>query len=458
MNPIGQAHRALARLAPKFVIDVLAGDALQSTIHRDIQLVEPKRESPLHPALVVWLTLAMALFRADSIPNVFARLLARWRESKPWLSLRVVTDGALAHARRRLGALPLRRLFEEISKHVAPEPSFHGLRVWSLDGTVLATPDTPANERAFGRHHASKGRSAFPQLRLLTLTATRSHEIRDVHWGPYKQSEASMAADVVRNLCQGDLVLMDRGFMSMHFYANLVEHDVAFVSRVRNTRKMRVLTRRGPGDYDVEVKGAKPTDPNDHRGRCTMILRLIEYRVGHELVRLLTNLTDASFTAHEIAELYHERWEVELVFDELKTHLVPVRHGTLDLPFRGKSPVMVEQELWAALAAFNLVRRVIAGAARAHRIDPRRISFTDAIVVIVATWRVGGGSKADRARAQTRLQDDLAGCVLDRWRRPRKWPRVVRVKSNSYAHKGPEHHEEFHDASQLLRMGRAQSA
>lgn len=226
MSSIGQGHRALARLAPRFTMDVLAADDLQAIIRRDIQLEPPPRESPLPPTFVVWLTLAMALFRSDSIPNVFARLLARWRESKPWLSLRLVTDGALAHARRRLGALPLRRLIEEISKRVAPEPSFHGLRVWSLDGTVLAAADTPANESAFGRHHASKGRSAFPQLRLLTLTAARTHEIRDVHWGPYRQSAASMAADVVRNLRKGDLVLMDRGFMSMHFYAHLAQNDV----------------------------------------------------------------------------------------------------------------------------------------------------------------------------------------------------------------------------------------
>lgn len=458
MSSIGQGRRALARLAPEFTMDVLAANDLQTIIRRDLQLEAPSRESPLPPTFVVWLTLAMALFRRDSIPNVFGRLLARWRESKPWLSLRAVTDGALAHARRRVGAVPLRRLFEQLSKRVSPEPSFHGLRVWSLDGTVLATPDTPANERGFGRHHAAKGRSAFPQLRLLTLTSTRTHEIRDARWGPYESSEASMAPDVVRNLCKGDLLLLDRGFMSMHFYASLAAHDVVFVSRVRNTRKMRILTRRGPGDYDVEVKGSKPTDPKDRRGRCTMILRLIEYRIGREWVRLLTNLTDASIGGREIAELYHERWEVELVFDELKTHLASVRHGTLDLPFRGKSPEMVEQELWATLAAFNLVRREIAGAARLHQIDPRRISFTDALVVIVATWQVGSRSKAARRRAHARLQGDLAACKLDRWRRPRRCPRVVRVRSNTYPHKGPEYREEFHDASQLIRMGDSRCA
>lgn len=458
MNRIGQVHRALARLSPNFVIDVLAGKDVQETIRREIGLLPPRRESPLHPSLVVWLTLGMALFRADSIPNVFSRLLARWRESNIWIPLRAVTDGALAHARKRLGAVPLRRLFEAIASHVAPEPSFHGLRVWSLDGTVLAVADTPTNEKAFGRHPASVGCSAFPQFRLLALTAVRTHEIRTVHWGPYLQSEASMAPDVVRTLRKGDLLLMDRGFMSIRFYGNLHDNGVAFVARIRNGVKERVLKRRGPGDYDVEVRSGPPTKMNHYLPRRTMVLRLVEYWVGRELVRLLTNLSDASIPAHEIAEVYHERWEVELVLDEFKTHFVSVRHGILDLPFRGKSPEMVEQELWAMLATFNLVRRRVAGAARVHKLDPRRISFTDAVVVIVITWKAGLRSKAERRRTDARLDDDLAECVLDRWRRPRRWPRVVRVKSSPYPRKKESHREEFHDASKLLRMGREEGA
>lgn len=458
MNLIGQVHHALARLAPSFGMDVLAADDLQATIGQDLHLVAPQRESPLHPRLIVWLTLAMALFRGDSIPNVFARLLARWRESRTWIPLRAVTDGALAHARRRLGAVPLRRLFEEVASRALPEPSFHDRRVWSLDGTVLAAPDTPANEAAFGRHHASKGRSAFPQFRLLTLASTRTHEIRVAHWGTYRQSELSMAPDVVRNLRSGDLLLLDRGFMSIWLYSHLAEHGAEFVARVRKTLKPRILRVRGPGDCDVEVRSSRPTKPNDRRERCTMLLRLIEYRVGRETVRLLTNLFDPSIRAREIAELYHERWEVELAYDEIKTHFASVRHGTLHLPFRGKSPEMVEQELWATLAAFNLVRHVIAEAARVHRIDPRRISFTDAVVVILATWQAGWFPGASRQRARARLMGDLAGCALDRWRRPRRYPRVVRIKSKGYAHKAPWDRGRHFDAFAGLHMGRARRA
>ena len=146
------------------------------------------------------------------------------------------------------------------------------------------------------------------------------------------------------------------------------------------------------------------------------------------------------------------------MLDEFKTHFVSVRHGILDLPFRGKSPEMVEQELWAMLATFNLVRRVVAGAARVHKIDPRRISFTDAVVVIVITWQAGMRSRAAHRCADARLNDDLADCVLDRWRRPRRWPRVVRIKASPYERKKPGHREEFHDASKLLKMGRAEGA
>ena len=119
---------------------------------------------------------------------------------------------------------------------------------------------------------------------------------------------------------------------------------------------------------------------------------------------------------------------------------------------------MVEQELWATLVAYNLVRGVIALAARVHRVDPRRISFTDAMVVITATWQARALQGRDLIRAYVRFVGDLADCVLDRWRRPRRYPRVVRVKTKAYAHKRPEHREEAHDAFKLLRLGREDAA
>jgi len=452
---IGNVHRALARIAPELAIDVLAADDVQAAIRREVELAPPLRSSPLHPTLVAWLTMAMALFRADSIPNVFARLLARWRASKVWIPLRPVTDGALSHARKRLGSAALRRIFEDVASRVDPGPSFHGLRVWSLDGFFILFPDTPANDRHFGRHPASINRAAFPQFRLLTLSATRTHEIREAHWSTYLQHELVAAPDVVRHLGKGDLLLLDRGFTSVHFLALLHDNGASFVARVRNNLKPRVLRRRGPGDCDVEVKSARPNNPNDRREPRTMVLRLIEYRVGRELVRLLANLSDPAISAREIAELYHERWEIEIGFDEIKNHFAAVRHGTLDLPFRGKSPGMVEQEMWATLTAYNLVRRVIAQAARVRRIDPRRISFTSAVVVIITTWQTGSLCGAGRVRAYVRLAQDLADCVLDRWRRPRRWPRVIRVRSKPFAHKAPWDREQPFDSAARLRMGRA---
>jgi len=445
MNVIGTVHRSLARIAPDFAIDVLAADDVQAAIRREVDLAPPLRESPLHPTLVAWLTMAMALFRADSIPNVFARLLARWRESKAWIPLRPVTDGALAHARKRLGSAALRRIFEALASRVAPAPSFHGLRVWSLDGTVFSLPDTPANDRAYGRHPASKNRTAFPQLRVLTLAAARTHEIRAAQFVPYRRHEITKAPEVVRSLRKGDLLLLD-------------DAGVAFVARAKNNVKPRLLRRNGRGDFDVEVRSARCLDPGDRRPPRALALRLVECRVGGELVRLLTNLRDPRISAREIAALYHERWEVEIGFDEIKNHFASVKHGTLDLAFRGKSPEMVEQEIWATLAAFNLVRRVIAGAARVHRIDPRRISFTDAVVVIVSTWQAGSLSGAGLVRAYTRLVGDLAACVLDRWRRPRRWPRVIRIRSTPFPHKAPWDCEQRFAAAALLRMGAEECA
>jgi hypothetical protein len=215
--------------------------------------------------------------------------------------------------------------------------------------------------------------------------------------------------------------------------------------------------RRGPGDFDVRVKGRRPPSRVSTRP-LRLDLRLIEYHIGRSKIRLLTNLLDPSITPRELATLYHERWESELSFDEIKTRLATVRHGGLDLPFRGRSPAMVEQELWATLLAYNLVRRLLAQAARVHRIDPRRISFTDAVVLIAATWTAHPRGPADLVAAYVRFTNDLADCVLDRWRRPRRVPRVVRLRSTQYPRKRQGARERVYDPQKLLRIGATRCA
>ena len=446
MDTIGRIHGLLARHAPDFCVGVLAGGDVQgrsqAALHAGEDSPRERRSCPLHPVMVFWLVLCLPLHRATSIANVFLVLLKGLRARMRGIPLRPVTDGALAHARRWLGVGPVRRLFEGIAADVRPDPSFHGRRVFAVDGVHATVPDTPANDQAFGRHGASRGRSAFPQVHLVTLSAVRTHEIRAATWRPHNSSERVMAAELLGRLCAGDLLLVDRGFYGVRFLLSLRARRIHFLVRMPSQARVRVLRRRGPGDFDVEVRAApKPRDacaPGEQprpRLRARMIIYTLD---GKETIRLLTSLDEPGVAPAELVALYHERWEAELGYDEIKTHLSTVTHGALRTVFRGRSPAMVEQEIWATLALYNLVRRLIARAADLHRLDPRRISFTDALVVIrQAAADVDRADLRSLVPLYVRLMDDLGACRLDRWRRHRQVRRAVKVKMSTYALKRP---------------------
>ena len=383
MDSKSLARDALLRISPDVCIQTLASGDLKERIVAAIAREDTRRRraSPLSPCAVVWLTLAMGLYRTRSIPDAFAQVLSQAR-GRLALPLEPVSDGALAHARERLGPKVTRALFEDLARESAPAPCFHGLRVHALDAVVLSCADTPANEKAFGRPKASRGRSAFPQLRLATISAVRTRELRAASFGAYEVPERTLGEQMaLKTLSKGDLLLMDRGFTGVGFCGRLWLNGVDFVARMRRHLKAKVTCTRRGGDFDVELKSRRRAYAD--RLDVTLKVRLIEYTLdGEGTVRLLTSLTDPAITAREIVDLYHERWEAETSYDEIKTHLASVRCGGLHLPLRGKSPRMVEQELWALLSTYTLVRRLIAAAARRRGIDPRRISFTSALTRI----------------------------------------------------------------------------
>jgi hypothetical protein len=455
MDVIGLAHAFLAKHAPDFCVGVLAGSDVQAKIGAALGAHGPvaRRASPLHPALVLWLVLALPLFRSLSIPNVFAHLMEAWRRRCRGLPLRPLSDGALAHARARLGVEPLRALFEDLGSEVCPPASFHGRRVWAMDGTVLTVADTLANEQAFGRHVASRGRSAFPQLRLVTLSSAVTHEVRAARWCPYGTSEVRAAAPLLRTLGAGDLLLLDRGLGSIATAARLAGQGAEYVYRLRSVLKPRWVFYRAPGDYDVTLttRARAGSEP------LTIQARMIVYSLdGKETVRLLTNVTDARIPAHAFVALYHARWESELGFDELKTHLSAAASGAEDTTFRGRSAASVEQELWATLALYNLVRRLVARAADVHGIDPRRISFVDALEVVrLALPTVQGCDPGRLVALHVQLTTDLADCILERWRRHRLAPRAIKVKSRPYRHKKPGERTVTRDFLAHLTLGAA---
>jgi hypothetical protein len=446
MPTIGRVHALLAKHAPSFCVGVLAGGRVQQQIEEALRATEdshPRRECPLHPVLVFWLALCLPLFRALSIPNVFSTLIRPWRERLRGIPLRPVTDGALAHARERLGPLPLRHFFEALGSDVRPQASFHGRRVWALDGVHATMPDTPANHAAFGRPGSWRGRSAFPQVSVVTLSSASTHELRGASWGRATAAERPAALELLDLLGPSDLVIGDRGFFALWFLDRLLARKCDFLVRVPSDVRPLRRTRRGEGDHDVVLQSSHLPPAlrvkGQDRPHYVLRARMIEYTLdGKERIRLLTTLQEPSITPLEVVRLYHDRWEAELGYDEIKTHLATVGHGTLHTTFRGRTPAMVEQELWATLALYNLVRRLIARAAQLHGIDPRRVSFTDSLMVIRhMAPEVDRSDLGTLVPLYTRLMSDLGDCCLDRWRRPRRAPRAVKVKMSNYALKRP---------------------
>lgn len=458
MESIGSIHSVLVHRGRDISLAALAHGDVGRQVDRALRAHPPAyvtRRSPLNRRLVFWLVLAMSLHRTLSIPNVFTRLIAEWIPLFGRLRGRGLGDDALAHARSRLGPEPLRTFFELTAEEVWPPATFHGYRVWAVDGVRMTLPDTPANEAAFGRPPA-KRRSGFPQLHLVTLTATHTHEIRAARWSKVPPNERELARDLLDELGKNDLVLLDRGFYAAWLAQELMERDIAFVARIQSTVKPRILAERSPGDYDVAIRPSAAKRRPVGTSPKTLYLRMIVCRIDREQVVLLTDLTDAAITKQEIAQLYHERWEVEISFDEIKTHLATVCHGTLHTHFRGRSPSMVEQELWATLALYNLLRRTMRHAAERVGLPPREISFVSSLEVIqLYGFRVARAKEQGRPHLLELLLADIAACAMDRPRRPRRAPRVKKYRTTRYRHKKPSDHARPHVPLEALEWRRA---
>jgi hypothetical protein len=458
-------HEMLANASDKFGPAIFsslgfrrkAETALDETGRRE------KRRRALSALVVLTFVVFMSLHRSQGIQNVLKTLLNLLREIAPDLSLVAVTPEAVCHARKRLGIEPVEMLFDDLAAEVKPTPSLFGLRTWGYDGVRFTLPNTPANEKAFGRPKASRGKSAFPQVLTVALVDTQARLVRDFAMGRCTDSERALARSFTQHLGSGDLVMMDRGCSSVGQFAAFMARGTHVLGRISACWKPKKIRQLSDGSWIVEVKGYDDTlskkakkarqrrqrvggrgKKKGHRPRAkkaskrpliTLKMRMIEYRVsGRERCRLLTDLLDAEkYPARELALEYHRRWECELTYDELKTHLATVTHGTLHTVFRSKTPDGARQEAYGTFIAYNLIRRLIAEAGEAREISPLEISFVEAVEVIkLAAPRIERASTRHRKLLIEQLLKDIADCRNKRPRRLRSNPREVKVKMTNF--------------------------
>ena len=250
----------------------------------------------------------------------------------------------------------------------------------ALDGSCMDVADESANAEFFGYPTATRGQSAFPQARLLGMVECGTHVITAAAIAPYARSEKAMAAERLADwLDKGMLLLADRGFYSFKLWQSARASQAALLWRVTSSLKLPRQQLLSDGSYLSTIY-----DSADSARKHGQTVRVIEYELAESATptqdsyRLLTNLLDANQApAEELAALYHERWEIEGVFDEFKTHL---RANSTVL--RSKTPDLVQQELWGLLLAHFAIRQLMAQAAWERGLDPDRLSFTHAVRVI----------------------------------------------------------------------------
>lgn len=385
--------RAAAKLSPSaritdfLSLSVLAERFPLDKVHEVLQQTgrQSKRQRHLPAHVVVYYVIALALYMEVSYGEVLRCLL----EGLEWLGLpvqRIRRTGrsGISQARARLGAEPLRRLYQDLVGPVA-QPQTRGAhyRQWtlvSLDGSTLDLADTAENEAVFGRPTANRGQSGFPQLRFVSLVENGTHVLFGAQVGSYATGELTLAQKVVKRLQPGWLCLADRLFFGFELWQQASQSGADLLWRVKVGRILEPIKRLSDGSYLSKIY---PSDKDRERDRKGHIVRVIDYQLAgiadaEPLYRLVTSILDEHLApAEELAALYHERWEIEGALDELKTHLRGRK-----IVLRSKTPELVYQEFYGLMLAHFAVRGLMHEAALRAQVDPDELSFVHSVRVV----------------------------------------------------------------------------
>ena len=365
----------LASVCPRALIDEVLAQTGKAS----------QRERLLPAPAVVYYVMALALWREAPLEEVL-RVVC---EGLQWLSggqpgAVQASKSAISQARTRLGPEVMRQLADRVLRPLArpdaPGAWYRGWRLMAVDGSCMDVADEAVNAEHFGYPGASRGQSAFPQARVLGLVECGTHVVVAASIAPYGHSEVAMAAQLLPAKLTGDMLVMaDRNFYSFKLWQKACASGAGLLWRVKSNLGLPVEQVLADGSYLSTV-----FDSEDKRRRNGQRVRVIDYTLGDSAApvqgsyRLVTNLLDPEAApALELAALYHERWEIESVFDEFKTHM---RGASTVL--RSKTPELVEQELWGLLLAHFAVRQLMEQAAWQQGLDPDRLSFTNALRVI----------------------------------------------------------------------------
>lgn len=395
-----------------------------------------RRRRLLPAELTVWVVVLLGLLRRHSYASLLSMLVeARW-ESAAWRS--EPSTRALVKARDRLGEEPLECLFERSAAEWGaslPRRRVGGFVVCAVDGASYLVPDSAQNREHFGAPSCTRGRTGYPQMRVVALVDVCSRLVRAFRSGPFCEGEMTLAKRLLPDIPRDAFVIFDRLFYCTEFLHALRGLGAHFLVRVKSQVLAHRIRALGRHDFLVEVRVSPALRRLQPELPDAWTLREITYRPAgsKERIRVLTSWTDPkTLPAADAAALYHERWETETSTDEIKTHQCESAVVSRPTALRSRTPERVRQEFLGLLLAYNATRVLIARAAQRKGVPPARISFTAALM------RLRDAVRDMMQLPGTRLLERYArlvaavGRALVPLRPGRRHPRAVKVKMSKY--------------------------
>lgn len=379
----------LTRVVPRELVDEIAGS---------LGRVDVRSGGKVPVRVAVYFVMAMALFYGDSYEEVMRKLADGLRYIGTWRrEWDVPSASGISQARQRLGAEVMREIFDRVSVPCALRSTsgawLAGRRLMAVDGFGVEAPDTPENATCFG-YADKKGKGVLPFVRMAGMIECGTHAIVAAEIGKDGEGEETLTSRILAGgAVEPDMVVMtDSGLYSYRHLRMIIDAGADAILRVGSNVNIPLLEWLPDGSYlsylvdpDERRKHSKKLDAGrikvtDLPGTC---VRAVDYQVtdrgnGDELITLVTTITDpGDVPAAEIAAAYHERWEAELVFDEIKTH----QRGSRAI-LRSRKPALIEQEIWGLLLTHYGIRHLMTEAADQAELDPDRMSFIRTLRVV----------------------------------------------------------------------------
>lgn len=381
---------------------------------------------------VVWLVIALALFRHRSVRQILAELDL----ALPDLQDRCATDSAVTQARHRLGEDPLEWLFATTAKYWqlqdAGRYDFNGLRLLAMDGTTLKLSDSPANRAHFGApSFANRAVASYPHARMVSLCELSTQLVLGANFGPYTEGEKSYALSLCKAIPDHSLTIFDKGFLSAELLHGLSQNGAQrhfLIPAKINTAWTLIDGDASDGLVEMKVSAqARKQDPTLPKVWCARAVAAVD--ADDKAVYLLTSLTDRRrVPAKVIIECYRHRWQIETSYREIKQSMMGMA-----LSLRSQSVEATRQEIWGMLIAYNLVRLEMARVAEQAKCAPSDISFVMALhafqleMLHAAALQAQGGIPGLLIRMRKRMILEL-----NVYRPDRKFDRVTKAKPQRY--------------------------